>query len=83
MSTKNKTRINLDTAEFVKGDPLVNVIGKPEEQPAKRHRRLEDNPKIITAKTVKFDIERRLEELQPLVDEYVVLEKMLKVLDSK
>lgn len=72
-------RVNLDATDVVRGNPAQIVIGN-EEQPAKKHRRLEPKPKVVKIETIIFDIEQRVDELQAAHNEYLRLERALKKL---
>jgi hypothetical protein len=69
-------------ADYVPGDPAVRVLGKPDEQPARVHRPLPRKPKLITAATVQYDIQQRMDQLRPVVDEVARLERALEVLEG-
>lgn len=76
--TKRARRaLNLDAGEVVRGDPASVIIGKREEQPARRHRRLEPKPKKVNIHSIRYDIDLRLDELRPAVEEVALLEQVL------
>ena len=65
--------------DFLPGDPASHVIGKKEEKPAKVHAPQKPKP-TKTARGMLADIELRLQELEPLVEEYKVLKDVRDIL---
>lgn len=63
--------------DFIQGNPETIVVGKME-KPARRHR--PQPPKPVTEATIKFRIQQRMDELEPVVDEYRRLEVVVKAL---
>jgi hypothetical protein len=69
------------SGEVLKGDPAGYIIGKPEEQPAKRHG--EPLPKPArNANGILADVRYRMQELEPLVAEYKKLDHALKAIEG-
>jgi|1186.fasta_scaffold77686_3 hypothetical protein len=68
-------------ADFLPGDPANHVVGKPEEKPARRHAPPPPKP-IKTARGMLADIELRLQELEPLLEEYKLLVDLRNILAS-
>lgn len=66
-----------EVTDFVPGNPEEVIIGKVE-KPARRHR--PQPPKPVTEATIKFRIQQRMDELEPVVDEYNRLEVAVKAL---
>jgi hypothetical protein len=66
--------------DYIPGNPATRIIGKPEEQPARRHRKLPPKPHYVSAKTILADIRMRRQELEPMVSEYKLLLKAVEVL---
>ena len=64
-----------DKEDFVPGDPALRVVGRIE-KPARRHRPLPPKPGP-TERTIKADIQLRMQELRPLVVEYQELSEFL------
>ena len=67
------------TPDFMPGDPKLHVVGKDDEQPARVHAPQPPKP-TKTARGIAADIELRMQELKPLVDEYAVLVELSKIL---
>lgn len=68
--------------DFLPGDPVIHIVGKPEEKPAKKHAKQKPKP-IKTARGMLADIELRLQELEPLMQEYEVLKGVRDILTGK
>lgn len=58
----------MDTLDFVKGDPAVKVLGKPDEKPARVHAPQKPKPGP-TARSILASIKLRRQELEPVVKE--------------
>jgi hypothetical protein len=83
-SQKLKTKrarvsLNLDAGEVVRGNPASVLLGKQEEQPARKHRPLEPKPKKVNIHSIRYDIDLRLDELRPAVEEVALLERVLQL----
>jgi hypothetical protein len=61
--------------DFMPGDPQLHVVGKPEEQPARKHAPQPPKP-TKTARGIAADIKFRMQELEPLLEEYAMLVKL-------
>jgi hypothetical protein len=74
-------QLNLQQDDVLKGDPAKHVIGKDEEKPARKYpkRKFQKKP---TMKTIKADIKLRMQEMEPIIEEYKRLEEAMKVLDA-
>jgi hypothetical protein len=64
----------LPQEDYKPGDPATHVLGKPEEQPARKHRPLRA-VRHISEKTILADIKLRRQTLEPLVEEYRLLKQ--------
>lgn len=67
------------TGEVLRGDPALHIVGQ-EEKPARKHAPLPPRPTPLNIETIIFDVELRMDEIRPLVDEYNELESVLKKL---
>ena len=65
--------------DYMPGDPALHIVGKNDEQPARRHAPQPPKP-IKTARGIAADIEYRMQELKPLLEEYAMLEKLIAIL---
>lgn len=75
---KAKRRVNLAT-DVIKGDP-ASLVGGRAEQPARVHRPLPAKPRVVNMATIRFDVQARMDELRPMVEEYRKLTKAEKLL---
>jgi len=75
-------RWTIPNPEFLPGDPVLHVVGKPEEQSARRHAPLPPKPKIINEHTLRHDMQMRMEQLEPVMAEVRVLERLLGVIED-
>jgi len=69
-------------SDFIPGDPATHVIGKTE-KPAPIHAPLPPKPPRkpkITARSIAYSIELRLDELRPVAREFAILEAVAKAL---
>jgi len=57
------------------GDPQQHVLGKPEEKPAVKHAPQPPKPPR-TARGIAADIKLRMQEIEPLLEEYKVLKQL-------
>jgi hypothetical protein len=64
----------LANEDYKPGDPATHVLGKPEEKSARKHRPLRA-VKHVSEKTILADIKLRRQTLEPLVEEYRLLER--------
>lgn len=64
--------------DFLPGDPARHVLGKGEEQPARRHRALP--VKGPTIHTILADIKLRKAELEGIPEEYALLSSALEAI---
>lgn len=71
--------MSVPSDEVWRGDPAAHVLGKPEEQPARVHRKLPPKPGPTEA-TIKADAILRMQQLEPAVKEYALLVKAKKAL---
>lgn len=69
-------RVDLAAGDFAPGDPAQHVMGRGEEQPARRHG--EPPRKPFSAQRILIEIRERMDELRPLVAEVDELERVLK-----
>jgi hypothetical protein len=72
--------VRVDT-DIIKGNPEHIVLGKPEERPARVHRRQKPKPPRTT-KGILADIKLRKQMLEPVVAEARQLEQAIKVLKN-
>jgi hypothetical protein len=70
-----------DDEDFMPGDPSLRVVGR-EEKPARVHRPLDKKERKVTERTIRADIKFRMQELEPLVDEYRQLSEFLVKFDA-
>jgi hypothetical protein len=75
---KPKRRISL-ASDVVKGDP-ASIVGGKTEQPARVHRPLPAKPRVVNMATIRFDVQARMDELRPMVEEYNKLLKAEKLI---
>lgn len=65
----------MSSIDYLPGDPALRVVGKPEEQKARRHRPQDPKP-TKTARVISADIEHRIQIIEPLIAEYEVLKQV-------
>ncbi len=65
--------------DFMPGDPVLRVVGKPDEQSARIHAPQAPKPNK-TARGIRADIEYRMQEIEPLLKEYEVLKTLHEIL---
>jgi hypothetical protein len=70
------------TVDYLPGDPASHVLGRPEEKPAKRHAPQPPKPNK-TARGILADVELRIQELEPLLEEYKLLLDVRDILMDK
>jgi hypothetical protein len=64
------------------GDPALRVVGK-QEKSARIHKPMPPKPKRApTLKSIRYDIKWRMQEIEPLVNEYWELERFLALFDT-
>jgi len=78
-----RKRVSLDGGDFNGGDTAKHVVGRPEEQPARKHAPLPPKPKIINTDTIRYDMHMRMEQLEPALSEVRVLERLLAVIEEE
>jgi hypothetical protein len=66
--------------DYIPGDPALHIVGKPDEQPAKKYGKPKPKP-TKTARGISADIKHRMQLLEPLLEEYEVLKKLDAILD--
>jgi len=71
------------TVEFLPGDPALHVVGKSEEQSARRHAPLPVKPQTINEAIIRYNIEMRMDQLRPAVTETEKLGKMLAIIEDR
>lgn len=87
-ASRPKRKLKLVNEEFTPGDPSVHVLGRPDEQPARRHAPLPRKP-TVKARPIDFpaymlvELQERMRELEPLIEEYKVLQKWLEILEDR
>ena len=72
--------------DYNPGDPALHIVGKPDEQPAKKHGKQKPKP-TKTARGIAADIEHRIQVLEPqldaLVKEMAMLQQLRFILNPK
>ena len=76
-------RWTIPNPEFLPGDPALHVVGKPEEQSARRHAPLPVKPQTINEAIIRYNIEMRMDQLRPAVTETEKLGKMLAIIEEE
>jgi hypothetical protein len=72
---------NVEIEDFMPGDPSLRVIGR-QEKSARVHRPLDKKERKPTIKTIRADIKYRIQEIEPLVNEYHELSRALAVFEA-
>ena len=78
-----RKRVSLDGGDFNGGDTAKHVVGRPEEQPARKHAPLPIKPKIINEHTIRHDMQMRMDQLEPVLKEAKSLERLLAVIEEE
>jgi hypothetical protein len=68
--------------DYVPGDPARYVLGRLEEQPARVHLPLPRKPRVVNAATIAYDLQLRMDQLRPAVEEVARLERALEALEG-
>jgi len=69
MPRGKRKKVDINAGDVVKGNPANLLMGR-DEKPASLHRPLEPKPKVINSATIIHDIELRMDQLRPAVEEY-------------
>lgn len=82
MIARRAKRVSLHDADVHRGDPVNHIIGRAEEQSARKHAPLPPRPQIINEAVIRYNIELRMDQLRPALAEVKKLERILAIIEE-